>query len=148
MNDYQRAFEFQQHEDENEELGRLVEQGKLHVVIGEDEQEKFYPTAAYLFEDLREEDLDVMPMREIAYTLESRGLLRLRRTTVGWSWKPTLAGRQAGLRSKKPAHEVLVSLGLENEILRICRAQDFAEEMSQCYYRPQAARSETRGTLQ
>lgn len=120
MTDIEKAFENVRGEGDTSIVDRLISEGRLHQVFTEDGQERLYPSAGYIFEDLPEYDLDDNCLREIAYRLESRGLLRLHRSEHGWLWQPTLAGRRAGLCSnEKPLHLVLADLGLIEELERV-----------------------------
>ncbi len=119
MSDIEQSFEMRRCGNDSGVLDRLISEGRLHQVITGGGEEKLYPSAGYMFEDLREADLDENCIRELAYELESRGFLGLRRTEAGWVWQPTLAGRRVGLCShEKPLHVVLVDLGLTEQLQR------------------------------
>lgn len=84
MTDIEKAFEMLRGEGDTGIIDRLIGEGRLHQVFTKEGEERLYPSAGYIFEKLPEYDLDNSLLREIAYQLESRGLLRLHRSERGW----------------------------------------------------------------
>jgi len=126
MTDIEKAFEMLRGDGDTGVIDRLISEGRLHRGVADDGKERLYPSAGYIFEKLPEYDLDNSLLREIAYQLESRGLLRLHRSERGWLWQPTLAGRRAGLcTNEKPLHVLLADLGLTDELARVAAFRQF-----------------------
>jgi hypothetical protein len=126
MTEIEKAFEMQRGEGDPEIIDRLISEGRLHQIFTKDGEERLYPSAGYIFERLPECDLDNNLLREVAYRLESRGLLRLHRSVQGWLWQPTLAGRNAGLCTNEiPFHVLLSNLGLTAELERVAAFRRF-----------------------